>query len=91
MSPCLLIFGTKEKKMRKMFINLCEPISAVEKSPYSGMQYTYSGPLERINYTILYSGLKNSKAMAFYLSSQTNIKKYNSNAKPKPYRIDSRF
>ena len=22
-----------------MFINLCEPISAVEKSPYSGMQY----------------------------------------------------
>ena len=38
MSPCLLIFGTKEKKIRKMFINLCEPISAVEKSPYSGMQ-----------------------------------------------------
>ena len=25
--------------MRKMFINLCEPISAVEKSPYSGMQF----------------------------------------------------
>ena len=25
-----------------MFINLCEPISAVEKSPYSGMQYTHS-------------------------------------------------
>ena len=25
--------------MRKMFINLCEPISAVEKSLYSGMQY----------------------------------------------------
>ena len=43
MSPCLLIFGTKEKKNRKMFINLCEPISAVEKSRYSGMQFIYFG------------------------------------------------
>ena len=24
-----------------MFINLCEPISAVEKSPYSGMQFIF--------------------------------------------------
>ena len=39
MSPCLLIFGTKEKQMRKMFIILGEPILAGEQSQYSGMQF----------------------------------------------------
>ena len=38
MSPCLLIFGTKGKQMRNMFIILGEPILAGEQSRYSGMQ-----------------------------------------------------
>ena len=52
MSPCLLIFGTKEKKIRKMFINLCEPISAVEKSRYSGMQS--SRDIEKLVHNLLF-------------------------------------
>ena len=31
-----------------MFINLCEPISAVEKSPYSGMQY-----MDKVNHVLV--------------------------------------